>query len=71
MCSAGSLSNLGLSISFLHKEYKVSAMPLWVRVDTHTVCVKEFTCIVNVHRSVFDSVCMCSCVCMRFLVGYV
>lgn len=36
-------------------------------VRTHTR-VRVFTCIVNVRRYVFDSVYMCACVCMRFLV---
>lgn len=30
--------------------------------------MRVFTCIVNAHRCVFDSVYMCACVCMLFLV---
>lgn len=66
MCSSGSLSTLSLSISFLHKEYKVSAMPVCV-LHTH-MWVRVFTCMMNVHGSVLDSVYMCAYVCMCFLV---
>lgn len=64
MCSSGSLSILGLFPS--STEYKVSAMPVSV-LHTH-MWVRVFTCTMNVHGSVLDSVYMCAYVCMCFLV---
>lgn len=66
MCSSGSLS-IFQSISFLPEEYKVSVMP--VSACAHAqMCVRVFTCMINVRGSVFDSVYMCAYVCMRFSV---